>query len=55
MGLVEIVGPMACSCDYTYVFKSCCGSAPVVVHGAPGLNLGTLQVTNGQDCNLATG
>lgn len=53
--LLEMVGPMACSCNCTYVSKSCCGSGSGVVHEAPAKKLGTLPAPSGQYCNRASG
>lgn len=53
--LLEMVIPAACSCNCTYVSKSCCGSASGVVNEAAALKLGTLQAPSGQLCNPTTG
>lgn len=53
--LLEMVIPAACSCNCTYVSKSCCGSASGVVNEAAALKLGTLKAPSGQICNPTTG
>ena len=39
--LLDMVGPLACSCDRTHVSKSCCGSESGAVYEALAFKLGS--------------